>query len=102
MAGRQQEGWRAAVALDPGDEKPRLGMRQLLGAMRAYRAAAMQVRIDQRAETGRAFEPGVERKAHLAQHGQVRPEARCDNDLVRLDVPRRPGLLAFDDKAAVG
>ena len=82
MPGREQESRRAAVALHAGDEEIGLRMRQLIRAMRANRAAAVQIGIDQRADAAGAFEPRIERQPYLPQHRKVRPESGRDDDLI--------------------
>ena len=86
IAGHHQERRRAAVGLHAGEVEAGLGLRQLARAMRTHRAAAVQIGIDQRRQDGRAFERRVERDAQLAQEGQIRPEAGCDDQLVGFDV----------------
>ena len=56
VAGQHQEGRRAAVGLHAGEVEAGLGLGQLARAVRAHRAAAVQVGIDQRRQRGRAFE----------------------------------------------
>ena len=55
IARQQQEGWRAAIALDADGVEPGLRVRQLAVTMGRYRTAGVQVWIDQRTERLGAF-----------------------------------------------
>ena len=67
VAGEQQEGRRAAIALDADRVEARLRMRQLAMSVRRHRAAGMHVRIDQGAESLGAFKPRIEIETQLAR-----------------------------------
>ena len=82
VPGEHEKRRRPAVALHPDHEEVRLGLAQLLDAVRRHRAAAVHVRVDERRERPRALHRGVEVEAQLAEHGQVRPESRHGDDLV--------------------
>jgi len=82
IAGEEQEGRRAAIALDADRKIIRLGMRQLPVAVRRRRAAGMQVRIDHGPKRARAFQPRVQIQPKLARHRQVGTLAGADNDAV--------------------
>ena len=73
IAGEQQEGRRAAIALDADRIEAGLRMRELAMAVRRHRAAGMHVRIDQRTERLGAFEPGIEIETQLARQRQIGP-----------------------------
>ena len=101
MSGGEQEGRCPAVALHAGDEEPSIGMGQFAGAMRAHRAAAMEIGINQGAEGFGAFEPGIERQADLPQHAKLRPEAGGDDQLIRRERRRLPRMFTHDAQASV-
>jgi hypothetical protein len=50
-----EESWRASVGFDTGDVQPRLRMGEFLRAMRAHRAAAMDVWVDERRKDRRTL-----------------------------------------------
>src|SRR3546814_1989158 len=83
MAGGEQEGGRAAIALHADQEQARLGLRELGRAMRPHRAAAMQVGIDQRRQDLRTIERRIEVQAELAEKAQIGPQAGRDHEFVR-------------------
>ena len=60
-------------------------MGELPGAVRAHRAAAVLVRIDQRSERGGALEPWIEPEPDLAQHVEIGTEAGADNHFIDLN-----------------
>ena len=60
-------------------------MRELARAVRAHGAAAVFVRIDQRPERCRAFEPRIDAEPHFAQHLEIRTEAGADDHLIDID-----------------
>ena len=103
IAREQQEGRRAAIALDADRVEAGFGMRQFAMTVRRHRAAGMQIRIDQRAERFRAFEPGIE----------IETQARASSDksgrcpvaaMIRSTGPirrRTVDRLAFDDDPVV-
>src|SRR6185436_523365 len=82
---REQKRRRAAVALHADDEEILFRVRELPRAVRADRAAAVLVGIDQRSERSRAFEPRIESEPHFAQHVEIRAEAGADDHLVNID-----------------
>ena len=67
IARQQQEGRRAAVALDADRIEAGFRMRQFTMPVRRHRSAGMKVRIDQGAEGFRAFKPGIEIKTQFAR-----------------------------------
>ena len=98
IAGQQQEGRRAAIALDADRVEAGLGMRQLAMTMRRHRAAGMQIRIDQRAERLGALEPRIEIETQLARQRQIRTlPGGGDDPIDRSDPARAVGRLALDD-----
>ena len=80
VAGRHEEGRRAAIGLRADDVEAGFGMRELGRSVRRHRAAGMQVGIDQRRQRRRRLDRRVERHPQLAQHAKIRPEAGRDHD----------------------
>ena len=76
IAGEEQEGRRAAIALDADRIEAGLGMGELAVAVRRHRAAGMLIRIDQGTERLGAFEPGIEIETQLARQRQDRAAGR--------------------------
>ena len=83
VSGREQERRRAAVALHADDVEILFGMRELAGAVRTHRAAAVFVGIDQRSERRGHSSHGSSAEPHFRQHLEIGTEAGAD------DRPRR-------------
>src|SRR3546814_3691951 len=95
MAGGEQEGGRAAIALHADQEQARLGLRELGRAMRPHRAAAMQVGIDQRRQDLRTIERRIEVQAELAEKAQIGPQARSEEHTSELQSLMRISYAVF-------
>ena len=76
----------------PDDVEARLGVRELVVAVRRHGAAGVQVGVDQRRERARRLDAVVELEAQLAQQRQVGPEAGGDDHLV--GTSRRVAVVA--------
>ena len=82
VAGAQQEGRRAAVALHADDVDALVGVGELLDAVRRHRAARVHVRVDQRSERARCLDAVVEVEPQLGQQREVGAEAGGGDHLV--------------------
>ena len=82
VAGAQQEGRRAPVALHADNVDAGVGVRELVDAVRRHRPARVQVGVDQRRQRARRLDAIVELQAQLAQQRQIGPEAGRRDDLV--------------------
>ena len=76
-------------------------MRQLSMSVRRHRAAGMDVRIDQGAESFGALKPRIKIEAQLACQRQIRALSGGRDDAVnRADPPQSFGCLALNDNRA--
>ena len=82
VAGAQQEGRRAAVALHADDVDALVGVGELVDAVRRHRAAGVQVGVDQRSERARRLDAVVEVEPQLGQQREVGAEAGGGDHLV--------------------
>jgi hypothetical protein len=80
VTGGHQEVRGAAITLGADTVIPGLGVRQFAVAMRAHRAAAMLVRVDQRRQCIGALQPGIMAHAQLARELQVGPRTGGRDD----------------------
>ena len=102
IAGEEQEGRRAPIALDAHRIEAGLGMGELAVAMRRHRAAVMLIRIDQGTQRLGAFEPGIEIETQLARQRQIGPLAGGGDDPIdRADPTPALRRLAFNDDLPV-
>ena len=102
IAGEEQEGRRAPIALDAHRIEAGLGMGELAVAVRRHGAAGMLVRIDQGTQRLGAFEPGIEIETQLARQRQIGALAGGGDDPIdRADPMPAAGRLAFDDDLPV-
>ena len=72
VAGAQQERRRAAVALHADHVDARVGVAELVDAVRRHRAARVQVRVDERSERARRLDAVVEVEPQLAEQRRGR------------------------------
>ncbi len=87
MAGGQQEGRGATVALHADDVVARLGVRQFVHTVWTYGAAGVVVGVDQGSQQAGGAEDGIQVQPQLTGDGVIRPVARGGDDVVGSDRP---------------
>ena len=97
VAGGQQEGGGAAVALHPHDHIARFWVGELGDAVGGHGAAGVHVGVDDRAEGGRALQGRLQRQAQLGGDGVVGPEPGGRDHRIGL----HDQVLGLDDLVAL-